>query len=154
MAMKLVGSGSNQSTSYLARALTRLGHNVHILCREQFPDSIEFIDQAIQWDHDGQSKLLFNKGGSKHGICIMHQLPIPPVNAVYVTDTQRPGYVKAFHDLTDEELKEYHCFVVNSLRYVLKTHPVDILHNNHLVYQPVAAAKVCEELNIPFIIYP
>ena len=151
---ELVGSGSNQSTSYLARALAKLGHEVHILCREQFPDSIDFLDKAIRWDNDGQSKILFNKEGNNNGTCIMHQLPIPPVNAVYITDTQRPGYVKAFHDLTDEELMEYHRFVVNSLRYVLKANPVEILHNNHIVYQPVAAAEVCEELNIPFIIYP
>lgn len=151
---ELVGSGSNQSTSYLARALAKLGHEVHILCREQSPDSIDFLDKAIRWDNDGQSKILFKKEGNNNGTCIMHQLPIPPVNAVYITDTQRPGYVKAFHDLTDEELMEYHRFVVNSLRYVLKANPVEILHNNHIVYQPVAAAEVCEELNIPFIIYP
>jgi glycosyltransferase involved in cell wall biosynthesis len=84
----------------------------------------------------------------------MHQLPLPPVNAVYITDTQRPGNVKAFSELTDAELEEYHRFVVNSLRAVLKACPVDILHNNHLVYQPVAAAEVCKELGIPFIIYP
>ena len=103
---ELVGSGSNQSTSYLARALAKLGHEVHILCREQFPDSIDFLDKAIRWDNDGQSKILFKKKGNNNGTCIMHQLPIPPVNAVYITDTQRPGYVKAFHDLTDEELME------------------------------------------------
>ena len=57
---ELVGSGSNQSTSYLARALARLGHEVHILCREQSPDSIEFIDKAFRWDNDGKSKILFN----------------------------------------------------------------------------------------------
>ncbi|MBT8351997.1 MAG: glycosyltransferase family 4 protein [Deltaproteobacteria bacterium] len=51
-------------------------------------------------------------------------------------------------------MKGYHRSVVRSLKTVLKAHPVDILHNNHLVYQPVAAAEVCEELNIPYIIYP
>jgi len=151
---ELVGSGSNQSTSYLARALARMGHEVHILCREQSPASFDFIDKAIRWDNDGRSKILFEKEGSNNGTCIMHQLPIPSVNAVYITDTQRPGNVKAFHDMADEELKEYHCFVVKSLRSVLKAHPVEILHNNHIVYQPVVAAEVCEELNIPFIIYP
>jgi glycosyltransferase involved in cell wall biosynthesis len=151
---ELIGSGSNQATAYLARALALAGHEVHILCREPSPASVDFIDKAIQWDHEGQNKILFEKEGNNNGVCILHQLPLPPVNAVYITDTQRPGNVKAFHELTDEELEEYHRFVVNSLQIVLKAHPVDILHNNHLIYQPVAAAEVCKELGIPFIIYP
>jgi len=151
---ELIGSGSNQATAYLGRALAQAGHEVHLLCREPSPASIDFLNKAVQWDHAGQQKVLFEKDGNNNGVCILHQLPIPPVNAVYITDTQRPGYVKAFHDLTDEELKEYHRFVVNSLQSVLKANRVDILHNNHLVYQPVAAAEVCRELGIPFIIYP
>ena len=151
---ELTGSGSNQATRYLARALVRAGHDVHILCRDPSPASIDFIDKAIQWDDVGQSKILFEKDGNNKGACTLHQLPLPPVNAVYITDTQRPGNVKTFNELTDKELKEYHRFVVNSLQSVLKAHSVDILHNNHTVYQPVAAAEVCEELNIPFIIYP
>ena len=151
---ELSGSGSNQATRYLARALACTGHEVHVLCREPRPASIDFLDKAIQWDNFGQFKILFEKEGNKKGACILHQLPLPPVNAVYITDTQRPGNVKAFSALTDKELKEYHRFVVNSLQSVLKAHPVDILHNNHIVYQPVAAAEVCEGLGIPFIIYP
>jgi hypothetical protein len=149
---ELSGSGSNQATQYLARALARAGHEVHVLCREPRPASIGFLDKAIQWDKFGQFEILFEKEGNKKGLCILHQLPLPPVNAVYITDTQRPGNVKAFSALTDKELKEYHRFVVNSLKSVLKAHPVD--HNNHTVYQPVAAAEVCEGLSIPFIIYP
>jgi len=151
---ELSGSGSNQATQYLARALARAGHEVHVLCREPHPASIDFLDKAIKWDNLGQFKILFEREGNKKGTCTLHQLPLPPVNAVYITDTQRPGIVKAFSELTDKELKGYHRSVVRSLKTVLKAHPVDILHNNHLVYQPVAAAEVCEELNIPYIIYP
>ena len=151
---ELIGSGSNQSTRYFARALAAAGHEVHVLCREPAPAAIEFLDKAIQWNDVGESKLLFERDGNNRGVCILHQLPLPPVNAVYITDTQRPGNVKAFSDLTDEELKEYHSFVVKSLHAVLRAYPVDILHTNHAVYQPVAAAEVCEELAIPFIIYP
>ncbi|MHA2101405.1 MAG: glycosyltransferase family 4 protein [Candidatus Kariarchaeaceae archaeon] len=151
---ELVGSGSNQSTSYLAKSLAKAGHEVHILCREPSPESIDFIDKAIQWDSEGASKVLFEKETNKNGVCIIHQLPLPPINAVYINDTQRPGNVKAFSEMTDQELKEYHRFVTNSLRYVLKAFPVEILQTNHIIYQPVVAAEVCEELNIPFVIYP
>ena len=151
---ELSGSGSNQATQYLARALARVGHEIHVLCREPHPASIDFLDKAIKWDNLGQFKILFERERNKKGTCTLHQLPLPPVNAVYITDTQRPGIVKAFNELTDKELQGYHRSVVRNLKTVLKTHPVDILHNNHLVYQPVAAAEVCEELNIPYIIYP
>lgn len=151
---ELVGSGSNESTGYLAKALANTGHEVHILCREPSPESFEFIDKAIQWDSEGESKVLFEIRRNKKGMCIIHQLPMPPVNAVYITDTQRPGNVKAFIELTDQELSDYHRFVVNSIRFVLKAYPIEILQTNHIVYQPVAAAEVCEELNIPFVIYP
>jgi glycosyltransferase involved in cell wall biosynthesis len=123
---ELSGSGSNQATQYLARALACAGHEVHILCREPNPASIDFLDKAIQWDNFGQFKILFETEGNKKGACILHQLPLPPVNAVYITDTQRPGNVKAFSALTDKELKEYHRFVVNSLQSVLEAHPIEI----------------------------
>jgi glycosyltransferase involved in cell wall biosynthesis len=151
---ELIGSGSNQATSYLAKALAQAGHEVHLICREPSPERIDFIDRAIQWDPDGKEHLLFQKNKGGEDSCILHQLPLPPVNAVYITDTQRPGNVKAFSDLTDEELSAYHRFVANSLRAVLMAYPVEILHNNHLVYQPVVAAEVCGELGIPYIIYP
>ena len=31
---ELSGSGSNQATRYLAHALVKAGHEVHVLCRE------------------------------------------------------------------------------------------------------------------------
>jgi len=151
---ELVGSGSNQATAYFSRALAQAGHEVHLICREPSPSSFDFIHKAIQWGPAGESKILFEKDRDSQGSVVLHQLPLPLVNAVYITDTQRPGIVKAFSELTDAELEEYHRFVVKSLRSVLKAHPVHILHNNHLVYQPVAAAEVCKELGIPYIIYP
>ncbi len=151
---ELSGSGSNQATQYLARALTHEGHEVHILCREPDPLAFNFLDKTIRWDSSGQAEVLYENRVSTTGTCILHQLPLPPVNAVYITDTQRPGNVKAFNEMTTAEIEAYHRFVVSSLRSVLKAYPVDILHNNHLVYQPVAAAEVCIDLGIPYIVYP
>ena len=52
---ELVGSGSNQATSYLSKTLKQLGHEVHIICREPSPNSFDFIDTVIQWDEFGKS---------------------------------------------------------------------------------------------------
>lgn len=151
---ELSGSGSNQATQYLAQSLAQEGHAVHILCREPDPFAFNFLNKAIRWDNSGQPQVIFENQIENNGSCILHQLPLPPINAVYITDTQRPGNVKAFSEMTQAEIQTYHRFVVSSLRAVLDEFPVDILHNNHLVYQPVAAAEVCTDLEIPFIIYP
>ncbi|MBT8351996.1 MAG: glycosyltransferase [Deltaproteobacteria bacterium] len=60
---ELSGSGSNQATQYLARALARAGHEVHVLCREPHAASIDFLDKAIKWDNLGQFKILFEREG-------------------------------------------------------------------------------------------
>ena len=151
---ELSGSGSNEYVRYLARTLAQAGHEIHIICREPNPKSFDFINKGIKWELNGDSKILFDRESTNGGKSILHQLPSPSINAVYLTDKQRPGNVKSFGSLTDEELKLYHQFVVNSLIPVLKAYPVEILHTNHIVYQPVAAAEVCPRLGIPFIIFP
>ena len=112
---ELTGSGSNEYTRYLARALATAGHEIHIICREPVPESIEFINKSIRWDEFGKSKILFERKVLQKGNCILHQLPLPPINAVYLTDKQRKGNVKAFINLTDDELRVYHEFVVRTL---------------------------------------
>ena len=122
---ELTGSGSNEYTRYLARALARAGHEVHVYCREP------------------------NENAAPEG-CTLHRLPDASVSPVYLTDKQRSGNVKAFTELTDAELDEYHRVNVDALRGILQKHPVDLIHANHLVYQPVVAA----ELDTPFIVFP
>ena len=44
---ELTGSGSNEYTRYLSRALARQGHDVHVLCREPDPASIPRTWRAL-----------------------------------------------------------------------------------------------------------
>ena len=122
---ELTGSGSNEYNRYLARALARYGHEVHVYCREKNPDA------------------------TPEG-CTVHRLPDASVSPVYLTDKQRSGNVKAFTAMTDAELDEYHRVNLEALRSILAAHPVDIIHANHLVYQPIVAA----DLDTPFIAFP
>ena len=46
---ELTGSGSNEYTRYLSRALAEMGHEVHVLCRESSPDAIEHVSKAMDW---------------------------------------------------------------------------------------------------------
>ncbi len=73
---------------------------------------------------------------------------------VYLTDKQREGNVKPFVELSDEELLLYHRQNEEVLRVILEQHRLDVLHANHVVYQPVAAKQPCLDTGTPLVIYP
>ena len=148
---RLSGSGSNEYNRYLARSLAAAGHEVHVLCREPDPERVEFVDRAFAWNTAGESRLLFERSGGNY---VLHQLPHGDVRPVYVTDKLPGGVVKPYISMTDAELLEHRELYTRVVRAVLKKHPVDIVHANHVVLQPTIAADVCGPLGIPFVIYP
>lgn len=162
----LGGSGSNEYTRYLAKALLAGGAEVHLICREPEAKSLGFIDVALRYDGDGGSEVLFDTRSiddqstvaddstDVKPLCYLHEMPNASVLPVYVTDKQRAGVVKSFTNLTNEELQEYHTISSNALTAVLTTYRLDILHCNHVTYQPQVAEQVCKETNTPYIIYP
>lgn len=150
----LSGSGSNEYTRYLARSLVASGHQVHILCRQPNPEKIEIADRIFAWDSDGQARQLHERSAEGDGTCTLHQLPHGDVRPVYVTDKQRPGPVKPFTVMTDDEVEAYQRLYTRTVAAVLAAHPVDVLHANHVVMQPTVAAAACAPLGIPFVIYP
>ncbi len=151
---ELTGSGSNEYTRYLSRALRDRGHEVHVLCREPDPEGIEHCERAFAWDPTGNDRAIFERPSSGPGSCTIHQLPHGEIRPVYVTDKRRAGNVRTFSSLTDEELDGYHQQNVELVTAVLRKHPVDLIHANHLVYQPVVCAEVAEATGIPYIVYP
>jgi len=150
---ELTGSGSNEYTRYLAKSLVAKGHEVHIICRESVPDKIPSITHAYSTKSDGKVETLFIRENGSTG-CILHQLPHGDVRPVYLIDKQRQGRVKPFIDLTDEELKDYHDTNEKLLIKILSQIKLDVLHANHLIYQPVAALEACKKTQTPLIIYP
>ena len=152
----LGGSGSNEYTRYLAKALIAQGTEVHLICREPEAKALGFVDTAIRYDVQGNAETLFDErtASDKKTLCYLHELPDASVLPVYVTDKQRHGVVKSFTNLTDEELQEYHDVSCRALKTVLSNHTLDLLHCNHVTYQPQIAEQVCAETNTPFIIYP
>jgi len=154
----LGGSGSNEYTRYLAKALIAEGAEIHLICREPDAASLDFIDIAARYDGTGQAEILFDKSKTRNNtsapLCYLHELPDASVQPVYVTDKQRDGVVKSFANLTDAELQEYHDVSSTALKAILTHHPLDMLHCNHVTYQPQIAEQVCKETNTPYIIYP
>ncbi len=111
----LRGTGSNIYNANLARALARLGHEVHLLCqdRETKIEGVEIHNPDI------------------HGL-----LP------VYVKDPYEGFEVKAFPELSDEELRRYLDANVSAVREVAElTGGIDAALANHLVMGPAILAR-------------
>ncbi|MEM7425732.1 MAG: glycosyltransferase family 4 protein [Pseudomonadota bacterium] len=150
---ELTGSGSNEYTRYLARALSAEGHDVHVVCREPEPERMEFAGKIVFWDRSGAIRKSVRTERAPNN-CTIHQIPHAMVRPVYLTDKQRPGNTKSFAELTDAELEDYHLLNVRVLAGVLAAVQPDVLHANHLVYQPVVCAEACAKTGTPFIIFP
>ena len=111
----LRGTGSNIYNANLARALARLGHEVHLLCqdRETKIEGVEIHNPDI------------------HGL-----LP------VYVKDPYEGFEVKVFPELSDEELDRYIEANVSAVREVAeRVGGIDVALANHLVMGPAILAR-------------
>ncbi len=110
----LRGTGSNIYNANLARALAKLGHEVHLLCQ------------------DRETKI---EGVQIHNPDIHGLLP------VYVKDPYEGFEVKAFPELTDDELDRYIDANVAAVRDVAASAGgIDAALANHLVMGPAILA--------------
>src|SRR5260221_262671 len=111
----LRGTGSNIYNANLARALARLGHEVHLLCQ----------DREVELE-----------GVRIHNPDIGHLLP------VYVKDPYEGFEVKAFPELTEAELDHYIEANVTAVREVAQAAGgIDAALANHLVMGPAILAR-------------
>ena len=111
----LRGTGSNIYNANLAAALARLGHEVHLLCQ----------------DHETRIEGVRIHNPDIHGL-----LP------VYVKDPYEGFEVRAFPELTDEELARYIESNVAAVQEVAEgAGGVDAALANHLVMGPAILAR-------------
>jgi glycosyltransferase involved in cell wall biosynthesis len=111
----LRGTGSNIYNANLARALARLGHEVHLLCQDR-TTKIEGVE--------------------------IHNPDIHGLLPVYVKDPYEGFEVKAFPELTGEELDRYIEANVAAVREVAeRAGGVDAGLANHLVMGPAILAR-------------
>jgi glycosyltransferase involved in cell wall biosynthesis len=108
----LRGTGSNIYNASLARALARLGHEVHLLCQER------------HWD-------------APDGVTV-HNPDIGRVLPVYVADRYDGFDAKPYPELTDSELEHY---IEANVAAVKAAPDCDVALANHLVMNPVILAR-------------
>ena len=151
---ELSGSGSNEYTRYLARTLQEKGHEIIVACGENQAASLPIVSRVFEYDERGDPM------GSAPGVhrgpggVVVHRLPRTAILPVYLTDKQRPGTVAAFDDLSDAQLQTYHAAMVRCLGHVLDREQPDIIHANHLVWQPVVQSDVAVPRGIPYYVVP
>ncbi len=111
----LRGTGSNIYTANLARALARLGHEVHLLCQDRQVE-IEGVE--------------------------IHNPDIGGLLPVYVKDPYEGFEVKAFPELSDDELDRYIEANVAAVREVADaTGGFEAALGGHLVMGPLILAR-------------
>jgi glycosyltransferase involved in cell wall biosynthesis len=112
----LRGTGSNVYNADLARALARLGHEVHLVCQEREPPDLE-------------------------GVTI-HNPEIGGLLPVFVRDTYEGFEVKTFGELSDAELGRYIELNVEAVRELVDSlGGVDAALANHLIMAPVILGR-------------
>jgi len=111
----LRGTGSNIYNVNLARALAKLGHEVHLLCQDR-ATKIEAVE--------------------------IHNPDIGGLLPVYVKDPYEGFEVKAFPELSEEELDRYIEANVAAVRDVAeRAGGIDLALANHLVMGPAILAR-------------
>ncbi len=111
----LRGTGSNIYNANLARALAGLGHEVHLLCQDR-----QVRIEGVQ----------------------IHNPDIHGLLPVYVKDPYEGFEVKAFPEMTDEELDRYVDANVAAVREVAETAGgFDVALAGHLVMGPAILAR-------------
>jgi glycosyltransferase involved in cell wall biosynthesis len=108
----LRGTGSNIYNASLARALARLGHEVHLLCQDR------------DWD-------------APEGVTV-HNPDIGRILPVYVADRYEGFEAKAYPRLTDAELDHY---IEANVAAVRAAPACDVALANHLVMNPSILAR-------------
>src|SRR5215831_5639939 len=102
----LRGTGSNIYNANLARALVRLGHEVHLLSQEQHPEDFDFVDTAADCK-GSQVYIRWKRTPRFTGRCTVYRPDIGGLLPVYVYDHYDGIEARTFADCSDAEIDRY-----------------------------------------------
>ncbi|MGZ5347524.1 MAG: glycosyltransferase family 4 protein [Solirubrobacterales bacterium] len=121
----LRGTGSNVYNASLAQALSRLGHEVHLVCQDRRANELAWVREP-----------------PGPGTIAVHVPDIGRLLPVYVADRYEGFEVKTFPELSDAELERYIAANVAAVRaLVAEVGEPDAALANHLVMGPVILAR-------------
>ncbi|MEA2367567.1 MAG: hypothetical protein QOH38_285 [Thermoleophilaceae bacterium] len=132
----LRGTGSNIYNASLVRALTDLGHEVHLLCQDADAGALPFVDAVGRWE-DGELRVETIREPVR---CTAYLPDIGRVLPVYVLDPYEGFEAIHFSDLTDDQLEHYLSANAAAVREVAARARPDVALANHLVAGPAILA--------------
>jgi len=137
----LGGTGSNVYNARLAKALVRLGHEVHLFSQERHPEQHSFVDAAGDWDSGKLEveSLRSPLAGGPH--CTVYRPDIGGLLPLYVQDRYEGTDAKTFAECTDTEIAAYLQANVEAVSEVAGRVSPDMALANHLVMGPVILAR-------------
>ena len=145
----LSGSGSFVYVQNLCRALTREGHEVHLVCQEPRPLNYDFVNE--HWTVDGDViERLGEQETPYPGRCAVYNPDIGGLLPVYVYDDYPGWRVKTFLDLSDVELDNYLDTNSAAVRAVLQKSGASAVVTNHSVPAPLFVRRALEGISIPY----
>lgn len=149
----LSGSGSNLWTRSIAHAFCENGEDLHLVCQESRPETLDFVAEAYEWAPDASATRVFAREVPYPGRCILHR-PRLAVLPTYVRPPADVTSMKSMLDLSEEEVEDYLTRNTEALRRIVATYDIDAVHVNHVVLMSVVAQRVCTEAGIPFAVMP
>jgi glycosyltransferase involved in cell wall biosynthesis len=138
----LRGTGSNVYNASLARALARLGHQVHLLCQERAARELPWVNAVGAWGPGGLEVEPLREPAGGEGSVTVYTPEIGGLLPVYVSDRYQGFEVKTFPELSDDELERYLDANVAAVRDVVASagEPGAALAN-HLIMGPAILAR-------------
>src|SRR3989442_1447506 len=133
----LRGTGSNIYNASLARALVRLGHEVHLLCQERDAGELDFVDAIGSWS-EGRLEVRTLREPVR---CTAYLPDIGGVLPVYVADRYEGFRAVPFPELDDEAVESYVEANAAAAREVAERVRPDVALANHLVMGPAILAR-------------
>src|SRR3990170_3409816 len=138
----LEGSGSNVAAARLSEVFRVAGHDVLLLCQEGHPERYPWIDASGTVGSGGVSDLRPNPSASgRAGRCVLLRPEIGRLLPVFVVDEYEGFDVKAFVDITEDELDAYLERNVGALRAAAGWHRPDVVLAGHAVPGPAIARR-------------
>src|SRR6266705_5074317 len=146
----LRGTGSNIYNANLARALVRLGHEVHLLSQEQHPEDFDFVDTASTCKRS-QVYIRWKRTPRFTGRCTVYQPDIGALLPVYVYDHYDGFEVRTFPELTESELDRYLTANILAVQSVAAMSGSEIALANHEIMGPVILHRALAH-TIPYVV--
>lgn len=147
----LDGTGSNVYNARLAEALTRQGHEVHLLCQERRPFDFGWVVAAGDWD-GGELRVAQREGASAEGRATVYRPDIGGLLPVYVPDRYEGVRALPLYEVDDALLDAYVEANVRAVRDVVERAKPDFALANHLVMGPLVLARALQGTGIPRLV--